>query len=365
MKTIVHLITGLEVGGAEQMLQRTLPHLNRWKHTICSLSTLGPIGESLRSSDLSVEALGIGSPVSPASFARVVRFLRRVQPDLLQTYLVYADVLGVLASRPAGVQRVVVSVRSKLNEPKFWPVLAFYRLAAPLVRSFLFNSSATAAWYRRRGIVSSNFAVIPNGVEAPVLQPVADRAEARRALGLPGEGPLVVSVAKLRKEKGHRYLLEAVSKLVRPFPSLSLALVGTGPLEGRLRREAAALGIADRVSFLGNRTDVWRILRSADAFVLSSFYEGMSNALLEAMTAETPIVATDLPENRTLVGPDAALLVPRRDSTAIASALREILADPNAALGRAKRARRSVERDFSIGKTVASLETFYASLLPE
>lgn len=363
MSVIVHLITGLEVGGAERMLEKTLPRLPRWEHVVCSILPTGPIAEHLRAAGIRVESLNAQSAASPRALTNLIRFLRDLRPDLLQTYLVHADVLGVLASRPAGVRRVVVSIRSKLNEAKFWPILTFYTVASPLVERFLCNSPASAVWFRRLGLPLRKIVVIPNGVEIPTLRKPDDRRGERRRLGLPADGPLVVSVGKLRSEKGHRYLLKAVASLIPSFSTLTVGLVGKGPLEAELRQHAVRLGIDGHVRFLGNRDDIWSILLAADAFVLPSMYEGMSNALLEAMAAGVPIVATDLPENRVLIGPNDAYLVPPRDPAAIASALRDVFINANPAAARVARARQRVVENFSISKAVTLLDEFYGRLL--
>jgi glycosyltransferase involved in cell wall biosynthesis len=164
---------------------------------------------------------------------------------------------------------------------------------------------------------------------APPPSP-ATRAEARAALGCREDQAIVVSVARLARQKDLGTLVEAAELVGRG----EFWIVGEGPERAALEGRVAALGLPGRVRFLGARSDVPRLLRAADVFVLSSLYEGMSVALLEAMAAGLPAVATDVGESGRLLGETGAgLLVPPRDKAALAAAIRTLLEAPERARG--------------------------------
>jgi len=183
-------------------------------------------------------------------------------------------------------------------------------------------------------------------------------------LGLPSDEILVGCVGKLRPEKGHRYVIEAVASLVPKFPRLRLVLVGDGPERGNLEHQARNQGVASHIFFFGNRQDIPELLEAFDLFVLGSFYEGMSNAILEAMAASLPVITTNIPENREIVQSGVnGFLVPPRDSSAIAQALRKLILDPNRARAFGQASRNRIEQDFSSSVTLRKLHELYHQLL--
>ena len=209
------------------------------------------------------------------------------------------------------------------------------------------REARSAGWPERK------LTVIPNG--APIPPWVKTRYDGARRL---------VCVGRCRPEKGLDDLLRAFAQLVSRRPELTLDLVGGGPEQARLETEAAALGVADRVRFHGDVPDPWPILREADAFVLPSRAEGLSNALLEAMSAGLPCVATGVSGAPELIGDDeAGLTVPPREPDALADAIGRVLSDTNLRerLGRAARAR--IAEGFSIESVTDRYEALYRELL--
>jgi glycosyltransferase involved in cell wall biosynthesis len=170
----------------------------------------------------------------------------------------------------------------------------------------------------------------------------------RSELSLPETARLVVAVGGLRVQKGHTVLLDAVPEIVRCEPEVYFLLVGSGELESVLRQQVCTARLEYRVLFLGQRRDVNRILRECDVFVLPSLSEGLSLALLEAMRARKPIVATDVSGTREVIlDGETGLLVPPGDAQGLAEAVLEVLRNPAEAQTMAHRARKRVETEFS------------------
>jgi glycosyltransferase involved in cell wall biosynthesis len=183
-----------------------------------------------------------------------------------------------------------------------------------------------------------------------------------RPAGLPGmpSRPLVLTVARLDGQKGHTYLLQAAQRI----PEVDLVFVGDGPRRMELECQARALGLGDRVHFLGFRSDVPDLLAACDMFVLPSLWEGLPLAVLEAMAARKPVVATAIGgTDETVAHGVTGILVPPADPAALANAIRSLVADPEASrrLGEAGRAR--VEHEFSVETMMARVEAVYQDLL--
>ena len=170
-----------------------------------------------------------------------------------------------------------------------------------------------------------------------------------------------MNVARLAAEKGQACLIEAVGRIARRHPHVELWMAGIGPLEGELRRQAAAAGVAGRVTFLGFREDVADLLASADLFAFPSLTEGFGNAFGEALVAGLPIVASDLPviRDELLAGAPAAWLHPPGDVSALAVALDALVSDAGARARLAARARGAGER-FRVGRMLDQYRALYS-----
>ncbi len=184
------------------------------------------------------------------------------------------------------------------------------------------------------GAAPERVRTIPNGVDTALFKP-RDRAAARRALGLPEEGTYLLTVGSLSARKGAHLVLEALARLASRFPDLRYLVVGGAGAEGNegaaLRRQAAELGVADRVVFAGprGRRELPDWYNAADLFLLPSALEGCPNVVIEALACGTPVVATPaggIPQ--LLADPETGLILPRRDAAAVADGIAAALARP-------------------------------------
>lgn len=213
---------------------------------------------------------------------------------------------------------------------------------------------------RGAGVSPAVLARIPNGVDLASLS--GETAVAPQTLGLdPGARPILF-VGRLDAGKRVDVLLRALALLLRSRPEVHLLVAGTGPDEVQLRSLAAELGLAERVRFLGQRDDVPGLLKLAGAFVLPSIAEGMSNALLEALAAGTPVVATRIPANEGVVDDGSAWLVPVDDAPALAASLEEALFSLPAARARVARGVHLVRERFDIERVAAAYEALFLDL---
>jgi glycosyltransferase involved in cell wall biosynthesis len=213
------------------------------------------------------------------------------------------------------------------------------------------------------GFAGRRIQVIANGIDLDRYRPAADKSAARRRLGLDPGRRLIACVARFHSVKDHGTLISAFSDLASGISDVDLLLVGDGPLRGEMERRVAALGLEQRVHFLGIRSDVPEILPAADLFTLLSVSEAASLTLLEAMACALPTVVTAVGGNPEMVRAEReGVLVPRGDAKAAAAAFRRLLEEPDQAarLGAAGRAR--VEACYQLADTVRTYGDLYGRL---
>ncbi len=370
--TLLFVIDGLDLGGAQQLLVvlgRALVEQG-WRVLVCCLQPKLDLLPRLREAGVEVHCLGRPRPgVSrPVAFLRYVlgglwdigRLLVRERVDILHAHLSDAEFLGLAAGLVCRTPVVMATIHSPRLLPERSRRSLRNRLRVFLSRT-LFNAAdwivavseeAASNLISVFGVASGRVVVIENCVafgqgEAP--------PGLREALGIPAGARVLAAVGRLDPVKNHALLLEAMAAL--PRRDVVLLLVGAGGLEDELRRQASALGLADRVLFLGLREDVARLLRIVDVFIMPSKYEGTSLALLEAMAAGRPIVATDIPGNRKpLIDGAAALLVPPDDANALARAIHRLLDDQRLARTLGDKARQTAQKRYSVESAVNRLE---------
>jgi len=255
------------------------------------------------------------------TFLRLVHELRRLRPDVVHAFLFHSYVLAAPAAFLARVPVVVAGRRSLGDFKRGRPLFVLCeRIATTFTNLLVANSEAVAHDVRRsEKITERKLAVIYNGLPPAAFDQVMP-AELDTA------HPVVLCVANLRSYKGLDHLLNAAALLRDRGLPCTLVLVGDGDERGALSHRAVRLGID--VRFLGARTDIERLLARADVFVLPSLTEGMSNAVMEAMAAGRPVVATAVGGTPELLANGRGVLVPPADPTALADALERVLRDP-------------------------------------
>jgi glycosyltransferase involved in cell wall biosynthesis len=263
---------------------------------------------------------------------------------------------GAWAARLAGVPHVITMHGGRYYAAHMRRRLAL-RLALALSDRMVAVSHRLAADLRRDlRVAASRVSVLPNGVRAERAHPGTVRDE----LGLGPGDRLLVSVGNLYPVKGHRHLIDALGLLRERNHEPHLAIAGRGDLADALTARAHHLGLADRVHLLGLRSDIPALLAAADAFVLPSLSEGLPLALLEAMFAGCPIVASEVGEVGAALGDgEAGLLVPAGDSAALANSLEKVLADPARAREMGERAARRAATEYDVAQMVRRYGALY------
>jgi len=362
---IAHLIESDGPGGAERIvavLAQALQEAGARNVVFLPEQGEGWLARELADSDVVVESYRLDTPLSPACARSIAASFKRHRIDLAHSHEFTMAVYGRWASWYAGVPSVITMHGSRYYAGRLQRRLALRAAMSGRTRVVAVSHQLAGHISRDLGVRRSRITMVPNGVRfgAPAApDPV------RRELALGPEHCLLVAVGSLYPVKGHRIAVDALACLAARHSKLHLAIAGRGELAGALAAQARALGIEDRLHLLGLRSDVSAVLAAADLFVLPSLSEGLPLALLEAMFARRPIVATDVGEVRSaLDGGRAGVLVPPGDTAAHATAIDAILADPGRARTLAGRARERATAEYDLAGMVRRYGSIYDELLP-
>src|SRR6185369_9251614 len=363
-KKILHLITGLEVGGAEMMLLKTLPRMQEaFDNRICCIRGHGEIGKRLEAASVPVYYLDLKNIFDLGIIFRFGKIIKEFEPDILVTYLIHADLFGRVFGRIFGIKKIICSVRVKLIQWKYLPLLALDGLTSFLVNHYHFNSHTVADMYLKYFFLSNKkITVIPNGIEIAKYKISIDKMKKRRELSIPEDVFLIGCVGRLEKQKGQKYLIGAFSEIIKTHPQVFLILIGDGSYRIFLEKLAQTLELGNCVKFFGRRSDVPEILQTIDLFVLPSLYEGMSNAVMEAMAAGKPIITTHIPENKELIqNNQTGILVSPKNTLALKLAMENIIENSELKKLLGDEAQKSVSKNFIIEAIINRFQRFYIS----
>lgn len=342
---VAHVITRLDVGGAQETAVRICGGLDRthWSPILIAGDDVGS-GGSLRGE---AERLGVPvqivkslrSPVSPLADVRAVRdiaaVLRDARARVVQTHSSKAGVLGRQAAHRIDAEAVIHTVHGwSFNSSQSRLLSATYRsIERKMARrtdAIVVVSTADRVMGLASGIGRSDqYEIVRSGIPLAVPEEV-DRAAVRVAFGWDSHDVVVVSVGRLEVQKDPIALVEAFALAHECHPCVRLVLIGDGSLAGDIREAALRHRVHDRVQLLGLRNDVADLLTAADVFALASRWEGLPRAVLEAMRAGLPVVATDTRGiNDILSDGETGRLVPVGDTSALAAAIAEVVSHPD------------------------------------
>ncbi len=360
-------ITELEVGGAERCLVELACGLDpqQFQVEVYALATRpenDALAVRLEESAIPVHFIGAERTWKVlGAIARFRRLLIKQAPDLLQTFLFHANVVGTLAGRLAGVPKIVTGVR--VAEPSWLRHTVERWFTRRADRIVCVSDSVAKFCTERVGLPKESLLAIPNGIATE---------------GYPSEAPtdlsqfsvnhgdfVIATVGRLEQQKGIDWLLNATTNLLAPDSNLRLLIVGDGPDRQMLENLAESLGIQKNVHFAGWRPDVPDILASCDLLVLPSRWEGMPNVLLEAMASRLPVVATDVEGVSEILGPlSRQQTVKFGDSSGLVRQIRAIANDSDLAEVLASQNYERVSSKFSLKNMVHSYQQLYLTMIP-
>lgn len=363
MIRILFIIPTLDRSGAEKQLTLLATRLPRdeFEVEVCALTRGGPYEAELRVAGIPVTVLNKRMKLDPAAAWKLSRLIGRGRFDIVHTWLFAANWHGRAMAWLRGVPILVASERCA-DEWKGSLELTLDRMLAPRTDAIIGNSRAVLDFYAAHGVDPNKLVLIPNGIVAEP-PPVVDRRLVLKQLDVEADAQVVGYVGRLWPQKRVRDLIWAIEVIRNIKSKITLLVIGDGPERLDLVDYAEKVTIQDRIRFLGHREDVPRLLAAMDVFVLPSEFEGMPNAVMEAMNAGLPVVATNIPGNDELVvDGETGFLVPVGDTKALASRVNRLLDDSvlRSSLGQA--GQRRVRDQFSVERMLEGHVKLYRDL---
>ncbi len=360
MKTILHLSSTSGPGGAEMIVRRLASSLdrNRFRSIVC-LFRPGWLSESCQEAGLPTSIIGIKHAVDLQWARKVAALIRHERVSVIHAHEFTANVYGSLLGKLLSVP-VVATIHGKNYYWEQAKRRVAYRWVSRQANLVAVSQDLKQFVMQRVGVSADRISVIYNGVE-PFRDPAPEQVDLiREELGLAAWDHVIGAVGSLYPVKGHRHLLNALPAVLREFPKSLLLLVGRGDQEGALKEQAVELGIDRHVRFLGFRKDVPLLLSLVDLFVLPSLSEGLSMALLEAMAAGKPVVATRVGGNPELVEDSrTGFLVPSEDPSALAEGMLRALRGRAQGCDMGSEGKRLVSERFSFAGMVEAYQRYY------
>jgi glycosyltransferase involved in cell wall biosynthesis len=360
---VLHVITGLQAGGAEQQLASLLEH-TRHDAEVVTMYSPGIIAERLMDRGVPVHHLGRPHQLDIRALSDLVGLIRRGRYDVVHTHLYRACLYGRAAARIAGVDTIVATEHSLGDtqiegRPTTWPVRRLYLATERLGHHTIAVSDAARLRLVSWGVSADRISVIPNGIDVHRYAfDAAARRRERAALGVPGDTVVVGAVGRLHPIKRYGMLLDSMAPLLRDGGTL-LVIVGRGECEDGLRERAARLGIADRTRFLGERGDIPALLSALDVYAAPSAEETFGLAVIEALCAGLPAVVGACPAIDDLQLPD---VVRCHDAPTLQAALCELHARVRAGAPRMRQPPTAVADRMDIVQVTAAVDNLYQNV---
>lgn len=364
-RRLAFCITELDAGGAERALVDLVTRLDpaEWERRVFCLGPEGVLAAPLREKGIDVECFGARKVQDISVLKTLTRSLREYRPDVLQTFLFHANVLGRLAGRRANVP-VIVSGLRVAERQKRWHVWLDRATGVQRYHAVCVSSGVAEFARDRLKIPPEKIHVIRNGVD---FRRFADAAPLPRAeLGLPDRSKLIVAIGRLHRQKGFDVLIEAATPLLKEQHDLFLVIAGEGPERVALQSRIDEAGLSAQVQLIGRCERIPELLQAADLFVLSSRWEGMPNVLLEAMAAGTPVLATRVEGASDLMQLGAlGRLVEPGSVAELRLMLQFAITHPELPTNSRSSAQRFVEEHLTLSAVASAYATLYRRLLAD
>jgi len=375
---ILYVIDNIEFGGGERVFSQIIRGLNKEKFSVFVASNPGGIFEKkLMEVGIKIDPLDMTSRYNLSTISKLKKIIKTKDIQIVHSQGGRADFFARIAAKIARVP-ITVSSMAMLVEGYDVSILKkrlyvlMDRWTERWVNKFTVLSEAMRrSLIERHKIPPENIFKIYNGIEIEEYNPDLKELRnkklgVRRELGLKNDVPVIGAIGRLVWQKGFEYLIRAAPEVLKKCPEARFLIVGEGPLKNKLILTSEKLNVADRIIFTGFRSDIKEILASIDVLAMPSLLEGLPMVLLEAMAMAKPIVTTRIDGiTEVLENSKTGLLVPAKNSHALAEAIVGILNDKAKANFFGQNAREAAKEKFSVKKMVEQIELAYEKLLHE
>ena len=371
-KTSLVFLTRKTVGGIKSHILDLTRSLDKEKYDI---TVVGPLDNDfvarLKKSETNYICVEIADKLNPlkdiVSIARITRILKNIKPDLLHIHGNKSAFVGRWAARFAKVKRVIVTVhnfltyqqkRSLLSELAF---LEERRLSKSTSVITTVSNKLKTNLITKEGIDESKIAVVHNGIDVSRFQ--YEKNGTRKIYGIDDKDFLALNIARMVEFKGQKYLIEATQKISDNIQNFKLIIMGSGPLEAKLKRYAKNIGVDEKIVFLPSNDDTNKFYTAADCFILPSVNEPFGLVLLEAMAHKLPIIAAKSGGVVDVLDEKSAILVKPESSTQLANAIEALAKEKKMSDRISNNAHRLLQEKFTLDKMVKETEKIYSHLM--
>ncbi len=368
MMRVAIVIDSLKVGGAQMLVSAFAS--NAAEHGLSPViitlrENAAPfILETIRSAGIKVIYLGAPSLFNIWRFQRLVKVLKQEKVDLVQTHLVYANILGCLAAREVGIPAIATLHTIALQGNLKTRILK-------IIESLVLRACATRILAVGQMVADANTGkfghrkmdVIPNGIPKPKFPPVQERDRLRKEITGDGAGTIVITVGRFTSAKGYEDMIQAFHLLRQRASQPKLVMVGSGSTVNTIKSQIEDLDLDQTVIMTGEREDVPQLLASSDVFASSSHREGLPLAVLEAMMAGLPVVATSVGDIPNVVTKETGVVVPPHHPEMLADALEDLLKNPKKREAMGQAAYRRAMDEYSVDAWMKKHLALYRDIL--
>jgi len=368
---IVHIISGLGTGGAESMLHRLVKQMRGHTHVIISLTSIGTVGKRLLSDGFSVYVLDLRGIFGFMSLFRLWYLLRKIKPDVIQTWMYHADLIGSIIGRLSGVKNIVWNIRNTMIPQGKYSltglvILFCSRISYFVPRKIICCAQSALLLHVELGYSKNKLIVIPNGYNiSDFNESEAKRCNSRLFFDIPNNKIVIGMVGRFDPLKGYDIFLKAAGILTKDHPGTFLFLAaGQDINDNNEQLNQMILEFAPHANFklLGERDDVPNVMQSIDVFCLASRSEGFPNVVAEAMLMQVPCVVTDVGDAKEIVGV-SGVVVPPENPLDLAVAISSVVSlDKGVRVELGRSARRRIKDKYSIESIASQYENLYHSL---
>ena len=327
-KTVIHLVEDMNVGGLEEVVATIAKNVDKHKYKVIIWCMVrgGEIADELKKNWIDIRILGITNYYNPINILKLTFLLKSYKPTIIHTHTYFTNTIGRIAAIAARIPTIITHVHNT-----YWHYKARHRIIERLLSKYtdkvICCSNAVKNFVlQKERIAESKVETIYYGIVVDKFTKRNEIKRPRRNIGINERDLIITTVASLTDKKGHKYALRAIREISRVINNIKYLIVGDGPLKETLMQMVIELEIDENVIFAGKRRDVSDLLNITDIFLLPSIIEGFGIALIEAMAASVPIVATNVGGvSEIIIDGTNGILVPPRDWVEITYALSALL----------------------------------------
>ena len=360
---LLQVVPDLDVGGLQQVVLNLCRKIDKAKYdvSVLCLNKLGPLSAEVMESGIEVILLSRNNSTDYFPYLRLAKIFRRKKVQVVHTHNTQAFIDSVVASSLFTSVRRIIHTDHARNFPDKKRYMFAEWFCSHFVDKIVGVSEHTSKNLQIYEKIKLNkIETIPNGIDETIYELSVDKALLKEELGIAKNHRLIGLGVRLCEQKGITYLLKALPGILKVHPNITLLIAGEGPLRELLELEAQLLGISSNISFIGVRTDMPRILKMLDLYVLPSIWEGLPMAILEAMAAGCPIIATNVGGNATAIKhrTNGSLIHPK-DPNALEQEIIYLLNNPKMLKQYIENSRKVLKKQFSSTIMTNRYETLY------